>query len=299
MSTERTSDRSAGLDLLPTVDAVTAMFDGQLEAAAAVGSQLSSLADAADAAAERLGSAAGRLAYVGAGTSGRLAVLDGAELEPTFGWNRVVYGIAGGMAALRTSVEGAEDDEGAAREFVASAGLSRDDVVIGVSASGTTPYTVAAVREASAAGALTVGIASNAATPLLMAATHPIFIDTGAELVSGSTRMKAGTAQKIALNLLSTAIMVRLGRVHDGLMVDMRVSNRKLRTRAITIVAEIAGVTPKDAESSLDLARNEIKVATLVAMGLEPEPARRLLAASHQNLRTAIASVRGSEVKSS
>jgi N-acetylmuramic acid 6-phosphate etherase len=279
------------LDLLPTADVVAAMFQGQLAAAAAVESQIEPIARAAEEAAERLEHPAGRLVYVGAGTSGRLAVLDGAELAPTFGWSpdRIVYGIAGGLDALSRSIENAEDDEDSARELVRSARLTEHDVVIGVAASGTTPFTVAAVREAAAAGALTIGLSSNAATPLLLAARHPILLDTGAELVSGSTRMKAGTAQKIALNLLSTAIMTRLGRVYGGLMVDMRVSNRKLRARAIGIVAEISGVDPRDAEAALDLAQNNIKLAALVAIGMSAEEAAKLLAASGNNLRVALA----------
>jgi len=278
------------LDLWPTTDLVAAMFEGQLAAAAAVESQVEPIARAAEEAAERLEHPAGRLVYAGAGTSGRLAVLDGAELAPTFGWSpdRIVYGIAGGMDALSRSIENAEDDEDSGRELIRSAKVTEHDVVIGVAASGTTPFTVAAVREAAAAGALTIGLSSSAATPLLLAASHPIFLDTGAELVSGSTRMKAGTAQKIALNLLSTAIMVRLGRIYDGLMVDMRVSNRKLRTRAIAIVAEISGVDRNDAEAALDLAQNNIKVATLVAMGMNAEEAAKLLAASGNNLRAAL-----------
>lgn len=296
VATDGTSGSTVALDLLPTADAVEAMLEGQIAAAAAVQSQVSALASAADAAADRLANSDGRLVYVGAGTSGRLAVLDGTELEPTFGWSpdRLLYGIAGGTAALSASVEGAEDEEEAARVFIASASLTRDDVVIAVSASGTTPYTMAAIREASAAGALTVGIASNVNAPLLLETNHPIFLDTGAELVSGSTRMKAGTAQKIALNLLSTAIMIRLGRVYDGLMVDMRVSNRKLRARAIGIVAQISGVSAMAAESALDRARNDIKIATLVAMGLEPGRARHLLFESGGNLRTTIAGLGGS-----
>jgi N-acetylmuramic acid 6-phosphate etherase len=266
------------------------MFEGQLAAAAAVESQVEPIAGAAEEAAERLEHPAGRLVYVGAGTSGRLAVLDGAELEPTFGWSRdrIVYGIAGGMDALSRSIENAEDDEDSGCELVRSTKLTEHDVVIGVAASGTTPFTVAAVREAAAAGALTIALSSNAATPLLLAARHPILLDTGAELVSGSTRMKAGTAQKIALNLLSTAIMVRLGRIYDGLMVDMRVSNRKLRARAVAIVAEISGVDLNQAEAALDLAQNDIKVAALVAMGTSAEEAAKLLAASGNNLRVAL-----------
>jgi len=208
LSTEGTSRRYAGLDLWPTGDVVEALFESQRAAADAVQPRLQSIARAAEEAAQRLEHPAGRLVYVGAGTSGRLAVLDGTELEPTFGWSRdrLVFGIAGGMDALSGSVEGAEDDEDSARQFVRSARLNEHDVVIGVAASGTTPFTVAAVRDASEAGALTVALSSNAATPLLDAAKHPILLDTGDEVVLGSTRMKAGTAQKIALNLLSTAI---------------------------------------------------------------------------------------------
>jgi N-acetylmuramic acid 6-phosphate etherase len=295
LSTEGASPRYATLDLWPTADLVGAMFEGQLAAAAAVQPQIQLLAEAATEAARTLEDPAGRLIYVGAGTSGRLAVLDGTELEPTFGWSRdrLVYGIAGGMNALSGSVENAEDDEQAAREFISSARLREHDVIIGVSASGTTPFTVAAVRQASEAGALTVGFANNAESPLLRAAEHPIFLDTGPELVSGSTRMKAGTAQKIALNLFSTAIMVRLGHVHGGLMVDMRVSNQKLAKRAIGIVAQISGVATQDAEAALDLAQNNIKLATLVAMGASVEEGAELLGTSRNNLRTAINSWRG------
>ncbi|MGE5064483.1 MAG: N-acetylmuramic acid 6-phosphate etherase [Myxococcales bacterium] len=294
MSTEETSPRYAELDLWPTAQAVTAMFEGQIEAVAAVRPQIGAIANAADEAAERLRNPSGRLVYVGAGTSGRLAALDGVELDPTFGWSRdrLIIGIAGGLDALAGSVEGAEDDEEASRDLVRSAGLDRTDVMISVAASGTTPFTVAAVREASAAGALTVGISNNANTPLLLAADHPILLDTGPEVLAGSTRMKAGTAQKIALNLLSTAIMVRLGHVYDGLMVDMRVSNRKLRTRAIGIVAQIAGVDPQAAEAALDGADNDIKLASLIASGVERDQARALLAASENNVRSALAAAR-------
>jgi len=279
------------LDLWPTADVVRAMFDGQLAAAASVEPQIESIARAAEEAAARLQHPAGRLVYVGAGTSGRLAVLDGAELTPTFGWSqdRIVYGIAGGLAALSRSIENAEDAEDSARELVRTAALNQNDVVIGVSASGTTPFTVAALREASALGALTIALSSNAGSPLLLAANHPIFLDTGDELLSGSTRMKAGTAQKIVLGMLSTAIMLRLGRVHDRLMVDMLVSNRKLRARAIAIVAQISGADPSEAEAALDLAQNNIKLATLVGMGITVEQGARLLVDSGNNLRTAMA----------
>jgi N-acetylmuramic acid 6-phosphate etherase len=291
------SRRAADLDLWPTADALAAMFEGQLAAAAAVQPQIEPLSRAAEEAAQRLGNGSGRLVYVGAGTSGRLAVLDGTELEPTFGWSRdrLLYGIAGGLDALSGSVEGAEDDEESGRELVRSAGLNEQDVAIGLSASGTTPFTLAAIREAANAGALTVALASNAGSPLLLAAKHPILLDTGAELVSGSTRMKAGTAQKIALNLLSTAIMLRLGRIYDGLMIDMRVSNRKLRGRAIAMVAQISGAGPSDAEAALDAAHDDIRIAALVATGITVDQADELLRRSDNNLRAALAACRKAE----
>jgi N-acetylmuramic acid 6-phosphate etherase len=272
-----------------------AMFEGQLAAAAAVKDQVGSLARAAEEAARRLEDPSGRLIYAGAGTSGRLAVLDGVELEPTFGWSRerLIYAIAGGRDALSGSVENAEDDEESGQELIRSARLNENDVVIAVSASGTTPYTLAFVREARAAGALTIALSNNVGSPLLDAAAHPILLDTGGELLTGSTRMKAGTAQKIALNLLSTGIMLRLGRVYDNLMVDMRVSNRKLRARAIAIVAKISGANDRDSQSALDLAKSSIKLAVLIAMGLSRDDAAQLLVTSRGNLRSAIGAFRG------
>ena len=291
MATETISARYAGLDLWPTGEAVLAMAEGQMAAAAAVQSQAQAIADAADAAAARLRDGRGRLIYIGAGTSGRVAVQDGVELGPTYSWEseRVVYALAGGMEALLSSVEGAEDDEATGADAVRRLAPSPSDVAIGVAASGRTPYTLAALRTAAEAGALTVGVASNPATPLLAAAAHPILLDTGPEIVAGSTRMKAGTAQKIALNLLSTAIMLRLGRVYDGLMVDMRVSNRKLGHRALAMVERIAGVGPEAADQALAQADGRIKVAVLIAMGANPSHAAKLLRETGDDLREAIA----------
>jgi N-acetylmuramic acid 6-phosphate etherase len=293
MSTENVSPRYADLDLWPTRDAVLAMAEGQLAAAAAVLAQAGAIAAAAEAAAERLCDPAGRLIYVGAGTSGRVAVQDGVELGPTFGWEgeRLVYGLAGGSEALLASVEGAEDDAEAGADRIRQAGASKSDVVIGVAASGRTPYTVAAVKAGAAAGALTIGIASNADTPLLEAAEHPVLLDTGPEAVAGSTRMKAGTAQKIALNLFSTAVMLRLGRVYRGLMVDMQPTNEKLRRRAAAMVSDIGGVELPAAEQALAAAGGDIKLAALIALGAEPEEARGALQSTNGNLRMAIGKV--------
>lgn len=295
MPTEDVSARYADLDLWPTGDAVSAMLEGQLAAAAAVQPQAQAIAAAADDAADRLGDARGRLIYVGAGTSGRIAVQDGVELGPTYDWPdaRLVYALAGGMDALLSSVEGAEDDAFAGEKAVRHATPGPHDVVIGVAASGRTPFTLAAVRAGAAAGALTVAIANNAGTPLLEAAAHPILLDTGAEIVAGSTRMKAGTAQKIALNLFSTAVMLRLGRVHGGLMTCMRVSNAKLRDRATAMVAEITGVDQAKAEDALGRSDGDIRLAVLLARGVEPAQAAAALRDAGGNLRTAMASVAG------
>ena len=294
MSTEQISARYAGLDLWPTRDAVQAMLEGQLAAAAAVQSQAGAIAAAAEAAAGRLRGDAGRLIYIGAGTSGRLAVQDGVELGPTYDWPeaRTLYLLAGGLDAMLTGVEGAEDDGAAAEAEIARASVTASDVAIGVAASGRTPYTLAALRAARAAGALSIGIASNAGTPILEAAEHSILIETGPEIVAGSTRMKAGTAQKIALNLFSTATMLRLGRIHDGLMVDMRLSNRKLRARAAGMVSEIAGVDRMTAEQALERAGGRIKPAVLVALGADPDAARRTLDEAGGNLRDALSAQR-------
>jgi len=291
VSTEGISSHYADLDQWPTRDAVAAMIDDQGAAAAAVQAQAGAIAAAADAAAERLRDGESRLIYIGAGTSGRLAVLDGVELGPTFSWSgdRLVFCLAGGSGALLTSVEGAEDDRQAGEAAIRSARARPADVAIGVAASGRTPYTVAALRAAAAAGALTVGMANNEGTPLLAAAAHPIHLDTGPEIVAGSTRMKAGTAQKIALNAFSTGVMLRLGRLYGGLMVDMRVSNAKLRERAIAMVCQISGVARPLAAAALDREGGSIKLAVLTALGAGPDDAAALLKEADGNLRQAIA----------
>ena len=276
--TESADPRFAEIDRWPTDRAVAAMIDGQRAAVAALDGLAPAIAAAAEAAAARLGRA-GRIAYAGAGTSARLAVQDGVELTPTYGWpeERLAYLIAGGLPALTRGIEGAEDDADAARRAVAEQGIGPGDVLIGVAASGRTPYTVAAVEAARDAGALTIAIASNAGTPLLAVAAHPLPVDTGAEVIAGSTRMKAGTAHKAALNILSTAIMLRLGRVHRGRMVAMRISNAKLLARAQAMVAELAGVDDDTARGALDAAERDIRVAVLVARGIPPDEAHRRL----------------------
>lgn len=292
MSTETVDPRFVDLDRWPSPVAVQAMLEGQMSAVAALQSQVGAIAAAADAAA-RILRRGGRLVYVGAGTSGRVAVQDGVELTPTYDWpgDRLLFLMAGGHGALMESVEGAEDDGDAGRDAVAAAGIGADDVVIGVAASGRTPYTVAVLEAATAAGALTIAIFNNADAPLGKVAAHAIAAVTGSELVAGSTRMKAGTAQKAALNLLSTAIMLRCGLVCRGLMVNMRVSNDKLHGRAQAMVRDLAGVDDALAADALSAAHNDIKQAVLLARGLAPDEATALLAAHHADLRSAMDSL--------
>lgn len=299
MATEDAAGRYDDLDLWDTEDVVRALADDQALAATAVAAQLGAIASAADAAAGLLKTGAGRLIYVGAGTSGRVAAQDGVELAPTYDWPeaRLLVLLAGGERAMLASVEGAEDDVAAAIQAVGEARVGPQDVAIGVAASGRTPFTVAALASAGDAGALTIGLANNPETPLLDAARHPILLDTGAEVVAGSTRMKAGTAQKIALNVLSTAIMVRLGRVFGGQMVSMRASNDKLRGRAVRMVARLAAVDEAVAAEALTMAGGQIKPAVLVALGISLKDATGLLANNRDDLRLALAA-RESDIRS-
>lgn len=290
MTTEDISPRYFDLDLWDNIEALEALYEGQLAAIAAVGPALPAIAAAVDAAAPRL-RRGGRLVYAGAGTSGRIGAQDGAELTPTFGWSRerVVLAMAGGEGALLRPVEGAEDSREAGAARMAEIGVGVDDVVVGLAASGTTPFTVAALESARARGALTIGIANNAGAPLLQACAHPILLDTGAEPIAGSTRLKAGTAQKVALNLFSTLTMVRLGRVYRGLMVHMTPTNAKLRQRAAHMVATITGCAEDAAAAAMAEADGDVKVAVLLALGAGAADARALLAKHDGNLRAAIA----------
>ncbi|MCC4233276.1 N-acetylmuramic acid 6-phosphate etherase [Sphingobium soli] len=294
MSTEAIDPRYVDIDQWPTALAVEAMLEGQMAAIAAIGSQTMAIAQAAEAAAARLGSQ-GRLVYVGAGTSGRVAVQDGVELYPTYNWpeDRLLFLMAGGLDALTQAAEGAEDDAGAARAAVAASHIGPHDVVIGVAASGRTPFTCAAIAAAHEAGALTVGVANNGATLLLEAADHGILAETGTEIIAGSTRMKAGTAQKAVLNILSTAIMLRMGLVYRGRMVNMRISNAKLRKRGEAMICDIAQVDQATAAQALDMAGQDIKLAVLIARGLDRQAAESQLAAHGDNLADAIGAAQG------
>ena len=292
MPTENVSERFSDIDRWSTRSAVSAMFEAQLSAIAAIGPEVATIAHAAEAASLRL-MKGGRLIYAGAGTSGRIAVQDGAELGPTFGWpaERVAYALAGGRDALVQSVELAEDDAGAAVRDLKEISVTKNDVLIGVAASGRTPYTVSAIETANVAGAMTVGISNNRPSRLLDEAQFGICAQTGSEVIAGSTRMKAGTAQKAILNLFSTATMICCGRVYQGLMVDMVISNRKLKARAVEIVERLAGADKPVAETALDAANGNIKLGVLCAMGMELEAAERLLSRHKDILRDAICDI--------
>lgn len=294
MHTEDVSQRFAALDTWSTEDVAAALVEGQLAAAAAVRTVQGALATAAEAAVARLTDSDGRIVYCGAGASGRIGVQDGVELFPTYGWPhaRLVYMMAGGDAALVRSVEGAEDDAAAAAARIAALDIGQTDVVIAVAASGGTPWAVAAAEAARGAGALVIGVANNAGSPLAAASDHPIELLTGAEVVAGSTRMAAGTAQKAALNVLSTSIMVRLHRVHDNLMVDLSSTNAKLAGRRRRIVQRIAPAADDAADRALEIAGGDIKTAVLILAGCDKDEAGRLLAAHRGNLRHALGAPR-------
>lgn len=289
MLTEQISARFIDLNSWSTGDMIEAMYDGQLVACAAVRPALPAINAAVDDAVSAL-KRGGRLVYVGAGTSGRIAIQDGTELGPTYDWpsDRIVFVMAGGMQAALESVEGAEDNEAKGAEAIAHAEVQQHDVVIAVAASGTTPFTVGALRCAAERGALSIAVANNQGAPLFELARHRILIETGTEVLAGSTRMQAGTAQKIVLNLFSTAVMVKLGRVYRGLMVSMRASNTKLLRRAEVIVGQIVGCDEKEAAKFVERAEGDIKVAVLLGLGWKQTDAVEALLRHEGNLRSVI-----------
>jgi N-acetylmuramic acid 6-phosphate etherase len=288
-ATETASPRHRALDTWPPAEILAALWQGQLAAAAAVGAALPAIEAAAEAAVQRLGGV-GRLVYAGAGTSGRIGVQDGAELPPTFNWpeERLVLLMAGGDVAFTRAVENAEDDREAACTALERNDISVDDVVVGIAASGSTPYTAALIAGARRRGALTVGVANSPGGAVLEAAEFPILVATGAEVLAGSTRLAAGTAQKIVLNLFSTLIMVRLGRVHDGLMVDMQARNAKLRRRAIHMLRQLTDAPQSEIEGALAVSAGQVKTAFLVLRGMTPEAASAALEAHGGRLRGAL-----------
>jgi N-acetylmuramic acid 6-phosphate etherase len=289
--TEAISPRYKNLDTWDDGEILCALWESQLSAISVIRSALPALGTAARAIVEYLRAApASRLIYAGMGTSGLLAILDGMELSPTFGWpaDRLAFLMAGGDLARFRLDGSAEDDAVSARRDVANLALTPNDVVIGVSASGKTPYTVAVMQEARAIGALTIGMANNPDTEILLGSHVPVLLDTGAEVLAGSTRLAAGTAQRAALIMLSTLIMTRLGHVFDGHMVSVVADNSKLRERASRMVQSITGASPEAAAKALAETGYQVKAAVLVLLGLTTREAERRLTASEGNLRRAI-----------
>jgi N-acetylmuramic acid 6-phosphate etherase len=292
LRTEAIDPATQGLDQMETVQLVRTLVDTNQRAVGAVHAACAEIARAADAIVERLAHRGGRLHYIGAGTSGRIGVLDAAELPPTFGVpsDLVVAHIAGGTDAILTAVEGAEDDPEAGMRILESPYLVTErDAVVGISASGGAQFVVAAILGAREGGAATIAITSVADGMLASAAEIAIVLDTGAEPIAGSTRLGAGTAQKIALNALSTAVMVRLGKVYDNLMVDVVATNAKLRKRALTLVGILARVDGPAAQALLDAAGGSVKLAVVMARrSVDANAARSLLAKADGRLRSII-----------
>lgn len=289
--TEEVSGVVAGIDTWPDQRILAALLEGQGRGVAAVGQALPEIAAAADLLARRI-AGGGRLVYVGAGSSGLIAKLDALELPATFGIpsSQALALIAGGPTSFEQLNGAAEDDPDLAQRDIDSVAVGQGDVVIGISASGSTIYTCAALQAARARGAATIGIACNAGAPIFADAAVAIVLPSGAEVLAGSTRMGAGTAQKAALNLLSTLTAVKLGHVHDGMMVNVRAENAKLRERAAAIVARVTGVDPAVAAEKLRIAGYEPKIAILLAAGAKDvAEAARLLKESQGHLRPALA----------
>jgi N-acetylmuramic acid 6-phosphate etherase len=286
--TEQRNPRTAEIDRVATEEVLRLLNAEDATVAGAVAAVLPVLAVVVDGVVERL-RAGGRVHYFGAGTSGRMAVLDAAEVVPTFGLERGVFVAhhAGGDRALGAAVEDAEDDEalGAAE----AGGVCAADTAVGITASGRTPYVAGALRAARSAGALTVLISSNPAAPLAALAEHRVLVDTGPEAIAGSTRLKAATAQKMVLNALSTAAMVRLGRTYSNLMVALSGANSKLRHRQLAILREATGASEQACRTELARCAGDLRLALLCLLaGLEPEAAAIALAGAGGSVRAAL-----------
>ncbi|HKE15674.1 MAG TPA: N-acetylmuramic acid 6-phosphate etherase [Kofleriaceae bacterium] len=293
-ATEDVARRFDGLDSWSTGEILETLWNSQSRAVAACLPALPHLEGAVVAATARLARGEGRLAYAGAGSSGLIAALDALDLGPTFDWPeaRIAIFVAGAAGFSRPPDPAAEDDAAGGRARAHDARLGVGDVLVGVSASGSSAFTVAVLEEARRAGALTVAFASQADSPLVHAAEHAVVVATGAEVIAGSTRLGAGTAQKVMLNLFSTAIMVGLGFVFDNLMINVRAENAKLRHRRAAIVASIAGVDLAVAAAAL-ARHGDVKRAVLGLAGLSPADTEAALARSGGNLRVALGAAGG------
>ncbi len=295
MLTETPNPRSANIDRLSTLEMLQVINDEDATVAQVVRRALPVIAQAVDVITERLRQG-GRLLYVGAGTSGRLGVLDAVECVPTFGISpQMVQGVlAGGDLALTHSIEGAEDEHDTGFRAMIDLAVNARDAVVGIAASGRTPYVIGALKSAHERGAATIAISCNEPAPMLEMADIPIAAVVGPEVIAGSTRLKAGTAQKLILNMLSTASMIRLGKVYGNLMVDVKVTNQKLAQRARGIVSQVAGVSSEEAARLLEQTHNEVKPAIVVALlGVTPDEARARLRAANGMLRDVIGDYAG------
>ena len=290
LTTEARNPATVGLDDLSTLDMVRLINSEDALVAEAVGREAEVIAKVVEIVADRL-ARGGRLVYMGAGTSGRLGVLDASECPPTFNAdpNQVVGLIAGGRAALTTSIEGAEDNPALGAKDLEDIQLGSDDVLIGIATSGRTPYVVGGLAYARSLGAFTVAFSCNDAAEIRDQADLAITPVVGPEVVSGSTRLKAGTATKLVLNTITTAAMIRLGKTYGNLMVDLRQSNNKLLARAVRIVGLATGLPQAEAQRVLDLCDGEVKLAIVVQLaGVTPDEARGRLAASEGHVGQAI-----------
>ncbi|MGI8855470.1 MAG: N-acetylmuramic acid 6-phosphate etherase [Thermomicrobiales bacterium] len=290
LETERRNPATEGIDRMSALEIARAMNAEDATVAGAVQRELPQIAAAIEGITARL-QRGGRLIYMGAGTSGRLGVLDASECPPTFSTppEQVVGWIAGGPGALTRSIEGAEDSAEAGRTDAERLGVSGADVLVGIAASGRTPYVLGAVAFAKERGALTVGLACNGGTPLARAVDIMIAPVVGSEVIGGSTRLKAGTAQKMVLNMLSTGTMILLGKTFGNLMVDVQATNGKLRRRAVAIVAQATGLPDTEAETLLRASHDEVKTAIVAALaGIPPPEARARLAAAGGVVRAAL-----------
>jgi N-acetylmuramic acid 6-phosphate etherase len=288
-STEQRNSHSRNLDRRSSREIVRVINREDARVARAVATQIPAISRAVDEIVARL-RGGGRLFYIGAGSSGRMGVLDASECPPTFGVSgKMVQGIiAGGRRALTNAVEGAEDSETQGASNLRTKRLSKRDVVVGLTASGSTPYVVGALKFARRLGACTIAVTTNHGAPVSRVAHVAIAPITGPEVIAGSTRMKAGTAQKMVLNMLSTATMVRLGNVFDNWMINVAKKNKKLQKRALRILEEAAGADLSTSEHALRQAGRDLRVAlVMLKAGVSPREARRRLAAAGGNLRLA------------
>jgi N-acetylmuramic acid 6-phosphate etherase len=288
--TEATRPELNEIDLAPTAELVALMGAEDATVPQAVAAAAPAIVAAIDAIAERM-ARGGRLIYIGAGTAGRVGMLDAVECPPTFNSTpgQVVALLAGGEGAFRGATEQAEDDVETAPVQLANLGIGPDDSVVGIAASGRTPYVLAGMAYARSRGALTVGLSCNPRSQLSDAVDHPIEVVVGPEFIAGSTRLKAGTAQKLVLNMISTITMVRLGKTLGNLMVDVQATNEKLRARAVRIIAQASGVDEESAAAALAAAGGDTRVAIVaLGRGVDSREARRHLDAYGGDLRRAL-----------